>query len=136
MFRYKYKKIKFYWYNLGRFDLIFLLKALLRDNESIKGQNNSYIIDVICRKVIILKIEIKKAFNNKTYKTSILYCYAILTDSLKNLSMIYQVYTIKGDFPHCFANMSNLFYRGNTPYIRYYNNLYSDLYNSMYIIDI
>ena len=98
MFRYKYKKIKFYWYNLGRFDVIFLLKALLRDNEWIKGQNNSYIIDVICRKDIILKIDIKKAFKNNTYKTSILFSYAILTDTLKNLSMIYQVYTIKGHF--------------------------------------
>lgn len=45
--------------------------------------------------------------------------------------MIYQVYTIKGDFPHSFANKTNLFYIGNTPDIKYYNNLYSGLYKFM-----
>ena len=139
MFKYKYRDTKFYCHNLGGFDVLFIIKALLEyksDNHNIK-----YDLDVICRKDVILKIEItrillvnkKKDGEVKNNKISISDSYAILTDSLKNLSIKYDVNTIKGDFPHSFANKDTLFYIGNTPERKHYKGVSLDDYKSISI---
>ena len=114
MLRSKYSGITFYAHNLGQFDVVFIIKALLEHNK-LKGCED-YKLETVCRDDIILKLKIKKESDSVT----ILDSYRILTDNLKDLSVKYEVDVIKGDFPHKFANSNTLFYIGQTPNKNYY----------------
>lgn len=147
MFSYKYYDTKFYCHNFGRFDVLFMLKALVEYKLKTDKSEITYKLDVICRKDEILKLTITKVVKSlvvtnthteeiacdvKTYKISIMDSYPILTDSLQNLSIKYGLENRKDIFPHTFANESTLFYKGNTPDIRYYKDIYKGTYNSIY----
>lgn len=86
LFKYKYKDIKFYCHNLGGFDVVYMLKALLEYN--VVKNKTVYEIDVICRKDVILKANIIKfREGKKKISIDILDSYTILTDKLKDLSI-------------------------------------------------
>ena len=127
MLRSKYSGITFYAHNLGKFDVVFIIKALLEHNK-LKGSED-YKLETVCRDDIILKLKIKKESDSVT----ILDSYRILTDRLKDLCEKYEVDVIKGDFPHKFANSNTLFYRGQTPNLNYYpSTLEIEEYKTLY----
>lgn len=127
MLRSKYQGVTFYAHNLGKFDVVFIIKALLEHNK-LKGSED-YKLETVCRDDIILKLKIKKESDSVT----ILDSYRILTDNLKDLSVKYEVDVIKGDFPHKFANSNTLFYIGQTPNLNYYpSTLDKQQYKALY----
>lgn len=127
MLRSKYSGITFYAHNLGKFDVVFIIKALLEHNK-LKGSED-YKLETVCRDDIILKLKIKKESDSVT----ILDSYRILTDNLKDLCVKYEVDVIKGDFPHKFANSNTLFYIGQTPNLNYYSStLDKQQYKALY----
>lgn len=69
-----------------------------------------------------MKFTIKHKVDNKTYSIKILDSYCILTDSLKDLCIKYDLDKdlSKGDFPHEFASADTLFYLGCTPVKNYH----------------
>ena len=151
MLRSKYSGITFYAHNLGKFDVVFIIKALLEYNkindpnglktEEVKCNKtdkkikdfNGYKLNIICRDDVILKLKISRIIDGVLHSINILDSYRVLTDSLKSLSVKYEVDVIKGDFPHKFANKDTLFYRGQTPNLNYYSStLDQEQYNNMY----
>ena len=127
MLRPKYKGVTFYTHNLGKFDVVFMIKALLEHNK-LKGSED-YKLETVCRDDIVLKLKIKKESDSVT----ILDSYRILTDNLKDLCVRYEVDVIKGDFPHKFANSNTLFYIGQTPSKNYYTStLEIEEYKALY----
>lgn len=127
MLRPKYKGVTFYAHNLGKFDVVFIIKALLEHNEL--NNSEDYKLETVCRDDIILKLKIKHGSDS----VIILDSYRILTDNLKSLCVKYKVDVIKGDFPHKFANKDTLFYVGQTPNLNYYpSTLELDEYKALY----
>lgn len=102
MLRFKYSDIIFYIHNLGKFDIVFIIKALLEYNKWI--DRKVYKLEIIYRDNIILKLKIKKESN----LVRILDSYYILINNLKNLYIKYEINIIKRDFSYKFAN-SNIF---------------------------
>ena len=84
LFNSKYSDVKFYCHNLGGYDIVFVLKVLLRFNQ--ENPDNQYIVDVICRKDTVLKVTIKKTINGKVHSRSIADSYVLLPESLISLS--------------------------------------------------
>lgn len=130
MFEYKYRDTKFYCHNLGGFDAIFLLNCLV-------GQKK-YDVNIIARNGNVSRLGVSKKVESKygltsKVKVSIMDSYAVLTESSKYLSNSYEVDITKGDFPYEFAKPRNLFYRGNTPDITYYNDIDAKCYQSLFV---
>lgn len=106
----KYKEIStFYCHNLGGFEAIFILKALINHNDN-DNNNDKSKIKVFCINGYrsILNLIISKNINGINRSVSISDSYAILTDSLKNLSIKYKYDVVKGDFPPKFNLPMNL----------------------------
>lgn len=130
MLRPKYSGTTFYAHNFGKFDVVFILKTILEYNK-VEG-NHPYILNIICREDVILKLSIKRVIEGRSSNINILDSYSILTDSLKNLCLKYELNLSKGEFPYKFASKDTLFYKGVTPNINYYNNSVSpEVYNSI-----
>src|SRR5258706_700911 len=104
----------FYAHNLGRFDSIFILKALIT--------NKNILITPIWKDNSILSLSIK--YNN--IKISILDSLQLIPESLNNILKSFDCITQKGQFPYSFVNKENLYYVGDKPSKIYYNNI-SDL---------
>lgn len=69
LLRPKYTGIVFYVHNFGKFDAIFILKALLNFNLTEEGKENPYIIsNLLTRENDILKLVIKRKIKNKQGK--------------------------------------------------------------------
>lgn len=134
MLRDKYKGIIFYCHNLGRFDILYILRILLYYNDTPEGQENPFKFGFGLRKNVILQIIIKRKNKNtnKNDTVTIIDSYPILTNSLAKLCSDFNVDTHKDIFPHLFSNENTLFYIGNTPDINYYKHIDLDTYNSMY----
>lgn len=116
LLRPKYNKIKFYCHNLGGYDVVFILKALIDFNET---SQDKYDIQCIHRDDKIIKLTIKK----DGMQFNIFDSYCMLNDKLSNLAKNFEVDTFKSTFPYKFARKDTLFYTGNTPNIFYYNNI-------------
>jgi hypothetical protein len=102
----KYKDYKVYFHNMAKFDIIFLLKYLVK------------IVDVspIIHNGKIIQLNVKYGPDNQyniTFKDS----YLILLSSLDNLSKAFNVDNPKGLFPFLFVNKDNLDYIGEVPNI-------------------
>ena len=128
MLRSKYKGITFYAHNLGNFDSVFIIKAILEYNKKLNNTSKSesevespYILKTVCRDDVILKLTIKRKIGDTLHSLSILDSYRILTHSLHDLAGKYEVEIKKGCFPHKFSGKDTLFYIGETPNINYYN---------------
>lgn len=128
LLRPKYTGIVFYVHNFGKFDAVFILKALLNFNLTKEGKENPYIIsNLLTRENDILKLVIKRKIKNKqgkyvTRSVTFMDSYAVLTRSLDDLCKDYKLNQeeSKLKFPHLFSTMANLWYKGRTPDISYY----------------
>jgi hypothetical protein len=131
----KYKDITFYVHNLGRFDAPFIIKSLTLFNKTDQGSKNPYILESINRDANILKLTVKRKFDNKVRTVKIQDSAAILPRSLRDLCEDYNVEIVKSYFPYDFTNKNTLFYIGKTPDIIYYNEIeikdYMDLYKEV-----
>jgi DNA polymerase type B, organellar and viral len=107
----KYNGYKIYIHNLAKFDVIFLLKYL------VKVVNVNPIIHN--GRIISLKINYGKSNEYQIeFKDSLL----ILLRSLSELSKAFNVGNIKTIFPYLFVNKDNLNYEGVVPDFKYFGN--------------
>jgi hypothetical protein len=114
----KYNNYIFYIHNLGRFDIVFILKTLLKTN-SIYPDKYSYNLNF--REDLILSIEISTKIKGKTYTIKLVDSYNLLNSSLSDLCKTFDTETKKSFFPYNFVNRKTLFYLGNKPNKDYYN---------------
>lgn len=125
LLRSKYNNIPFYCHNLSGYDVVFILKILCEYNCN---NSDKYIIRSVLRNDKIIQITISRDKSSFSIRDS----FAILPDSLEKLGKNFEVDVLKSKFPYKFANKENLFYKGNTPYISFYNNIsykeYMDLF--------
>lgn len=146
MFNYKYKGILWYCHRFGHFDALFILKVITNYNISDKGKLNPYILDPIFRDSDLLKLKIGKRVmksstiagtSNKLKEFKIVYItlldsYAILPNDLHTLGKEFNVEVLKGIFPYRFVNEKNIFYRGCTPDISWYDKTSQEEYKKIY----
>jgi hypothetical protein len=125
----KYTGYTFYVHNLGRYDVVFLLKTLINANIT----QNKYNLEIISRDNLILSLIIHKKVKTKPYTIKIVDSYNILSQSLKDLCKTYQSETdvSKDIFPYRFVNENTLFYKGDKPSINNYENLNANTYNDI-----
>jgi len=108
-----------YTHNLGRFDSVFIIKALLL-------KNNVELIPV-WKDNAILSLTIK---HNST-KFIILDSLQLIPDSLDNILKSFNCKNKKGLFPYKAVNKKTLFYIGKKPSINLYNNISSQDYQTI-----
>jgi len=122
----KYNKFNIYIHNLAKFDIIFLLKHLIKNVE----------VEPMIHRGRIISIKIHYGKDNQ-YQVQFRDSYLILLSSLEKLGRNFGVVNKKSIFPHLFVNESNLNYEGNVPtienffeiseidYLNYKNSFYS-----------
>jgi len=125
----KYSGIKFFVHNLGNFDSIFILKCLCDFND--KEVESPYVIDIIYRDNTILKMTIRRKISKRIYSLVICDSLPLLNSNLRDLGKKFEVETQKGDFPHKFATKDTLFYTGDIPEFKFYENVDLNTYNTM-----
>jgi len=105
----KYNNYRVYFHNMAKFDIIFLLKYLVKLVE----------VNPIIHNGKIIQIDIKYGPDNQ-YKITIRDSYLILLNSLDRLSKAFNVDNPKGIFPFLFVNKDNLNYIGVVPRFEYF----------------
>lgn len=154
-----YSGVIWYCHNFGAFDSHFIINTLLRYNMNMTNldaeraeQEKPFVLSSIFRRSKSLDVTISKVYfktketKNEDESISIEYInelkphtivirdsIAIFADKLKDLCVKYNVDTIKGDFPHKFAQENTLFYIGNMPDISKYKNISEETYHSLYV---
>jgi len=132
-----YAKYTFYAHNLGKFDGHFIVRNLLVDLSTHDKFEDVKLIVGDSNEIIQIKIKRNKGLNIKLKKgEKVKYGEIKILDSFKliptNLDCIGKdMLNVKGKdiFSHNFMNYSNLFYEGNLPDIKFFNNISSDDYN-------
>jgi hypothetical protein len=122
----KYKGYSVYAHNLAKFDIIFLLKYLVKLGKIKPIIHNG--------KIISLTVNYGEKGQYKIeFKDSLL----LLLASLKSLCESFKIEDSKSIFPHLFVNDNNLTYKGDVPKIDYFINIdkkeYQD-YKSKYSV--
>jgi len=107
----KYHNYKVYIHNLAKFDIIFLLKYLVKVGSLQPVIHNGRIISLL----------IKYGDNGK-YQLDFRDSYLILLNSLSKLSKAFNVDNEKTIFPYLFVNKDNLDYQGIVPEFKYFDN--------------
>jgi len=114
----KYDGYKIYAHNLAKFDVIFLLKYLVKLG-TIKPIIHS-------GKIISLTVNYGE---NGSYKIEFKDSLLLLLGSLESLSKSFKVEDKKSIFPHLFVNENNLDYIGNVPTFNNFMEVKEDQYN-------
>jgi hypothetical protein len=107
----KYNGYKVYIHNMAKFDIIFLLKYLVKLG----------FVDPIIHNGRIISINLNFGKDNK-YNLHFRDSYLILLASLSKLCKSFKVEILKGFFPYLFVNEDNLNYIGNVPTFKYFDN--------------
>ena len=105
----KYNGYKIYVHNLAKFDIIFLLKYIIKLGFLQPVIHND--------KIISLQVNYGK---NKEYQVEFKDSLLILTTSLAKLCKAFNVENSKSIFPHFFVNENNLNYIGKVPSLNYF----------------
>jgi hypothetical protein len=115
----KYNRQKVYVHNLAKFDIIFLLKYLVKIASVKPIIHNGRIISIILNfgKNLEYQIEFKDS-------------YLMLLNSLDSLSDSFKVDNAKSVFPHLFVNKDNLNYIGEVPNMKYFYKIDKDIYKN------
>src|SRR3981081_105074 len=113
----KYNNSNVYIHNLAKFDIIFLLKYLVKLGS----------VHPIIHNQIIISINLNYGTNNE-YKINFKDSYLILLASLMKLCKSFKVETTKSIFPHLFVNESNLDYIGAVPDFKYFTKVSKEDY--------
>lgn len=114
----KYNGYNIYVHNLAKFDIIFLLKYLVKIATMQPIIHNGRIISLL----------INYGKNNE-YKIEFRDSYLILLASLRKLCVAFNVNTVKSIFPFLFINKNNLDYIGNVPDFKYFSGISKNDYN-------
>ena len=122
-----YIGMTFYVHNMGRYDIVLLLKILINAN-SVK---EIYKLDIKTKDDLILSLGIKA----NGYNIKLIDSYNILSYSLKDLGKTYELNVKKDIFPYQFVNKNTIFYVGHIPEFSYYINYVDvdmDVYQTIY----
>ena len=144
MLKPKYNNYIFYVHNFSKYDVSFILKALVNFNNKINKESFKLKLILKNKSILALDISFKSYFssediinnieNGRRYKESskirILDSFLMLNSSLADLGKIYEVDVLKGYFPHEFVNEKTLFYEGDRPSY-YYSNTSLEEYKSI-----
>jgi len=115
----KYNGFNIYIHNLGKFDIIFLFKYLVKLGQVSPIIHNGRIISI------------KFSFgDNYKYRLHFKDSYLLLLTSLRKLTKSFNVETQKSMFPHFFVNENNLNYIGKVPEIKYFDKINKNDYNN------
>jgi hypothetical protein len=115
----KYNGYKVYVHNLAKFDVIFLLKYLVKIGSLQPIIHNDKIISLI--------INYGK---NSEYKIEFKDSLLILTTSLLKLCKAFNIENGKSLFPHLFVNENNLNYIGKVPNFKFFKEINLEDYNN------
>jgi DNA polymerase type B, organellar and viral len=107
----KYNGYKIYVHNLAKFDVIFLLKYLVKLG----------IVQPVIHNDRIISINFNFGVDNK-YSLQFRDSYLILLSSLNKLCKSFKVETLKSVFPYLFVNENNFNYIGVVPDFKYFDN--------------
>jgi len=125
----KYNRYTFYIHNMGRFDVVFILRVLIKANEV--SNNTKYSYNLVFRDDIILALNISTKVNNKTYTIRLVDSYNLLQSRLSKLCDTFDTEVKKSYFPYEFVKKNNLFYIGDKPEIKHYNKIDVSTYNEI-----
>jgi hypothetical protein len=115
----KYHNYKVYIHNLAKFDIIFLLKYLVKVGSLQPVIHNGRIISLMVN-----------YGDNGKYQIEFRDSYLLLLSSLSNLSTAFKVDNEKTIFPYLFVNKDNLNYEGHVPLFKYFNKIDKEEYNN------
>jgi DNA polymerase type B, organellar and viral len=107
----KYNGFNVYIHNMAKFDIIFLLKYLVKLGNVVPIIHNGRIISI--------NLNFGKDLE---YRLNFKDSYLILLASLANLAKGFGVETLKSIFPFLFVNENNLNYTGPVPDFKYFGN--------------
>jgi hypothetical protein len=107
----KYNGYKVYVHNLAKFDIIFLLKYLVKLGN----------LDPVIHNDRIISVKINFGKNNE-YQIEFKDSYLLLLKSLAELTKGFGVDILKSVFPYLFVNENNLDYIGEVPEFKYFDN--------------
>ena len=108
----KYNRYNIYVHNLAKFDVIFLLKYLVKLGTVHPVIHNN--------KIITIKFNFGL---DNVYTLQFKDSYLILIASLRKLCSSFKVETVKSIFPHLFVNENTLSYKGKVPNFNFFENL-------------
>lgn len=108
----KYNNYNVYIHNLAKFDVIFLMKYLVKLG----------LIEPLIHNQRIISLKMSWKIDKNSYKLHFRDSYLILLASLKKLSTNFNVKTPKTIFPLFFVNENNFDYVGEVPNINYFGN--------------
>jgi hypothetical protein len=114
----KYNRTNVYIHNLAKFDIIFLLKYLVKLGSVQPIIHN--------QRIICINFNFGK---NGEYQLQFRDSYLILLNSLMKLCKSFRVENSKSLFPHSFVNENNLNYIGEVPDFKYFNKITLAEYN-------
>jgi hypothetical protein len=153
LLRPKYNNIRFYCHNLGGYDIIFILKIIYMLNDTLtdKDEYKKYKVSLTLRDNRILKCVITRDSQDPKYRDKqdpkyrdkqsskdkhsliLIDSYPILPKKLARVE--FNVENLKTTFPYDFALEDNLFYKGSTPAIEYYNDITKEQYTDLYKVN-
>jgi hypothetical protein len=107
----KYNGYKIYIHNLAKFDIIFLLKYLVKVG----------ILNPVIHNGRIISLSVNYGKDNE-YKIEFKDSYLILLNSLSKLSKAFKVINEKTIFPYLFVNKDNMNYEGKVPDLTFFDN--------------
>jgi len=114
----KYNKSNVYIHNMAKFDIIFLLKYLVKLGS----------VSPIIHNDRIISIDFNFGKNNK-YQIQFKDSYLLLLSSLRKLCKSFKVENSKSIFPHLFVNKNNLDYIGEVPDFKFFDGKLEDYDN-------
>jgi hypothetical protein len=133
MLKSKYHNYIFYVHNLGKFDVVFIQKALEEYNlyrrEKLNESEDYYKLTSLFRDDKILRLSVSIKISIKKYiKISFVDSLNLLNNKLEDLCKDFQVSTTKGIFPYEFVTKKTLNYIGQQPAKSHYNNISEEEY--------
>lgn len=130
LLRPKYAGITFYCHNLS-YDATFIMGILSDYNVGTSEKEDHYKMDSVWRDKRLLSLTVSRKIYGRKQTLIIQDSAAILPGSLRSLAKDYEVKTMKGIFPYKFASERTLFYIGDTPNFKYYENITLEVYKEL-----
>ena len=117
----KYNGYNIYIHNMAKFDIIFIMKYLVKLGS----------VNPVIHNGRIITINLNYGKDNK-YQLQFRDSYLLLLNSLMKLCKSFKVETYKSVFPYLFVNENNLDYIGSVPEFKYFDNKISPIEYNKY----
>ena len=124
----KHNGYTFYIHNFAEYDSYFILPVVLK---LVELYSDTYDYDPFFRDNSLISLKIYKKVKSKTYSIKIVDSLNFLQSSLEQLCKTFKTDVQKTYFPYDFVNKNTMFYIGNKPDIKYYNNIDIGIYNKI-----